>query len=638
MCGIAGIFSLSGRQVLPDAIDCLTDSMIHRGPDGRGVWFSPDRSVALGHRRLSILDLSPAGAQPMVSHNGRHVICYNGEIYNFLEIRKELENSGHQFRTNCDTEVILHAWERWGTEMLRRFNGMWAFCIYDLQEGKLFLSRDRFGVKPLFYYIDKEVFIFASEVRAIHGLIPDRVHPDPHYLRNNNHFHISSHGGEDTHLKEVKSLMAGHNFEVSRERQRMSMWYEAEKQNVPEGYEEQTERFRELLIDACRLRLRSDVPVATCLSGGLDSSSIVSLLGRNRTESGARFSHFSHQSFTASFPGSVLDETADARHVADKAGMNFESHVIECPSPDELERSIEDCDGPMPALAFYPIWKLYGHIKQCGISVTIDGQGADEMLGGYYLGYPALRGAWQRHNPLMLMDMARTYSSIHPDAPKWLSADWQRWRMVAGLEVTQTIKSPLKKLLQRFGLYDISRMKMPLKPQSPPQIGKSFASLDELDIALWRQVFVAPLPFLFHQYDRCSMAHGVECRMPFMDYRLMEYVFSLPLSSRIGNGFTKRILRDSMRDILPERIRTNRMKTGFNAPFSDWAKGPLKEWYADQLNSQQFLENPCFDGLGIRNEFEKNHSNLDERTSWAALHYNYWMTQSRRFQPQPITG
>jgi len=629
MCGIAGIFAFGGRKVAPAAIQALTRAIVHRGPDGEGKWFSRDRSIALGHRRLAVLDPSPAGAQPMSSHDERYVIVYNGEIYNFLEIARELKALGCRVDTASDTEVILLAYQVWGEDMLRRFNGMWALAIVDTERQSVFLSRDRFGVKPLYFYQDNECFVFASEVGAIQALIPDRVEPDQQFLGRLASFDFAPFGDGQTHLAQVKAVPAGFNLRVSDGQSKMGRWYSLPSAAVARRFSGQVTQFRELLVDACRLRLRSDVPVATCLSGGMDSSSIVSLLGREQGDCGIRADNFTHRSFTAAFPGTELDESADACLVAQAAGMEFDRCVITPPDAAELERAMAACDGPMPSLSFFPIWKLYRHIKDAGISVTIDGQGADEMMGGYYLGYPALRGAWQSRNIPWMVDVARTYSMLHPDGGEWIRNDWNQWRRVTRSESDQALKLPLKKVLSKLSLYDRRR----LEDQAAPPVWQTGAvhpgTRNELASALRRQFFGTPLPFLLHQYDRASMASGVECRMPFMDYRLVEFVFSLPLTALVGGGYTKRILRHSMRGLMPETIRTNRRKTGFNAPYTQWFDSGLREWLLDQVNDHSFASSDLFDGKGIQESVLSGSARTDERSIWPAVHTAWWAAQSK---------
>ncbi len=346
-------------------------------------------------------------------------------------------------------------------------------------------------------------------------------------------------------------------------------------------------------------------------------------------KSKSEISNFSHRSFTATFPGSDLDEAHAAQSLAAAKGMQLDLHTVECPTPELLEKAMAACDGPMPALAFYPIWKLYKHIKESGISVTLDGQGADEMLGGYYLGYAAMKGAWQLRQPGWFVDMFSTYGALNSSATAKVRNDLRKVLREGWHEANQHLKQPLKRLLGALGMYSPRPSKLRQSDLRPCAISASDTDLgNTLAHALWNQFFTQPLPFLLHQYDRCSMASGVECRMPFMDYRVVEYLFSLPMPSRIGGGYTKRVLREAVKGILPEQTRLKREKLGFNAPFSEWICGPLLGWTQDMVSSQAFGESIHFDGKEIRRQFRAgliaNELALAEWALWPCLHTTWW--------------
>lgn len=625
MCGIAGILSFDGAAVRLHEISTLTGRLRHRGPDAVGSWFSTNQRIGLGHTRLSILDTSPEAGQPMVSPSGHHVIVFNGEIYNFIEIAELLCAKGYVFRTQSDTEVLLHAWDCWGQAMFERLNGMWALAIYDTITGETALCRDRFGVKPLYFFNHARRFIFASEVQAIDRLLENKLSPDAEYLKTFSRFEIS----DRSYLSGVKALQPGFCMVVNPDGQiTSSQWYWLSSVEVPASLAEQAAVLKELVIDACRLRLRSDVPVATCLSGGIDSGSLVALLNEVPAGEG-RFPGFNHRSFTAAFPGTELDETEAARALAEMYRIELDVEVIGNPGPDELELALKACDGPMPTMAFYSIWKLYRHIRQQGISVTLDGIGPDEILGGYYLGFDALNGAWQEKKPLWFRDLYQTYAALYVDGPDWIRHDFKN----VCSRRADWLKLPVKKMLSAVGLRHESSVKKASASAIPPAwVPREHAmSKNPLALALWRQFFVSPLPFFLHQYDRASMASGVECRMPYMDYRIVEYLFSLPLESRIGGGYTKRVLREAVRGVLPDAIRLNRRKIGFNAPFSEWMRDPLKEWALDISGSASFIQSPYFDGVELSSKIrglgEVRGSSLDERTVWPALHTTWWLEQ-----------
>ena len=622
MCGVAGIIDFRGSRVRKNEIDMLSNSLRHRGPDAEGSWIAQNGCVGLGHTRLSILDISQEASQPMLSHDERYVIVFNGEIYNFLELAELLRAKGYSFRTKSDTEVLIHAWDCWGREMFSRLNGMWAFAIYDTISGETLLCRDRFGVKPLYYFADSERLIFASEVQAIDKFLDYRLSPDTNYLKGLLQLDV----GTSSHLAGINSVPAGFFMVIRQDGQiENRQWYSLSEADFPKKFSDQASKLKELIIDSCRLRLRSDVPVATCLSGGIDSGALVALLNKV-PEDEQRFPGFNHRSFTAAFPGTPLDETSSAQLLAKTYDIDLDVEVIDRPSAAELESALHDCDGPMPTMAFYSIWKLYKYIKSQGITVTLDGLGPDEILGGYYLGFEVLSGAWDARNPLWFCDVYKTQKALNPSARNQIRMDLHQ---IVRQRLSK-YKRPFKKRVSSPGMISESN-------QAP---GKSYAETpvwvpkdhsmrsNTLAIALWRQFFEAPLPFFLHQYDRCSMASGVECRMPFMDYRLVEYLFSLPLRSRIGAGYTKRVLREAVRGILPDSIRLNRRKTGFNSPFNDWLSGDLREWVLDISGSNSFTQSAFFDGQSLSSEIHASSDRfgavLNERSVWSALHLTWW--------------
>lgn len=420
MCGIAGIIGQAGYRVDTDALGQLTASLMHRGPDGHGTWTSACNRVGLGHTRLSILDLSQAAAQPMLSLDQRYCIVFNGEIYNFLEIADQLRADGVVFRSRSDTEVLLEGFRRWRHQLWDKLNGMWAVAIYDTVSGETLLCRDRFGVKPLYFlHRRNQPLIFASEASAIDQLLGGTLSPDRDYLKNLGHRDTA----DRSCFEAVTSLNAGEFLTVAPDGTlTRQTWYTVRTVDCPQTLPQQAERFRELLIDACRLRLRSDVPVATCLSGGLDSGSIVAVLHRY-VSAEPQFSGFNHRSFNAAFPGTQQDESSAAGRLAAECGVLLDSHPVNCPSPAQLEQALLSCDGPLPCLAFYPIWDLYRHIRQQGVVVTLDGMGPDEYLGGYYIGHAALQGAWETGSLPWFSDVAKTYAALYQNGRDAVAAD-----------------------------------------------------------------------------------------------------------------------------------------------------------------------------------------------------------------------
>jgi len=522
MCGIAGILNLR-QQVNVEELDRFTDSLAHRGPDGRGVFI--DGGLGLGHRRLAILDLSDAGRNPMPyggEDGKRYWITFNGEIYNFLELRSELQTLGHHFRTETDTEVILASYDQWGEECLSRFNGMWAFALWDSVERRLFLARDRFGVKPL-YYLAAERFAFASELKAFLQLKAFSVQFNealvPRILQNSEPWEGAT---DQTMMKNVRSLPGGHSMVINREGElSIRQWWETRDHVVeePQRYEEQVERFRELFLDAVRIRMRSDVPVGTCLSGGVDSGAVASSMAWLHEHAYGDLDRCAadwQKTFIATFPGSKLDERKYADEVARHIHADVHYSTFDA---EEAARAVTDSVWAVEfvhGIIAVPVWNIYREMRRQRILVSLDGHGGDELLCGY-TGY----------------------------------LDWP---------------------------------------------------MNQVNDNLYGDFHRTMLPSILRNYDRCSMAHGIEVRMPLLDWRLVTFAFGLPAESKIGGGFTKRVFRDAMKGIMPESIRTRRSKIGFNAPMIEWFNGSMKTVVQRVLDHRVWLQSPFWDGKSMRSQ------------------------------------
>lgn len=628
MCGIAGVYNLDNKKVQERDVKALTNAVRHRGPDGEGVWIRGN--IALGHRRLAILDLSPKGKQPMSYLDGRYWITFNGEIYNFLEIKDELISKGYKFTSESDTEVILASYDKWGDKMLDKFNGMWAFAIYDTKKRDVFLSRDRFGIKPLYYYLGKDKIAFSSEVQAIYKLLGNKHPLNKKVINDITLGSFLNHGSNETYLKDVYSLPGGHVLTIKDNKINVKKWYKLRKVRIPKKFINQAVGLRELLIDACRIRLRSDVPIGTCLSGGVDSGSITAVINSFKTKENDRFSNYTHRSFCASFRDTPIDEAKKARYLAKKLKSKLDVVEIKAPSKKELIEAMTMCDGPMHALAFYPIWSLYKYIKKQNITVTLDGQGPDEMLGGYRPVTEALNAAIELKKPGWFIDILNTYSA-QGETKQFSSRRYVA--RVLGVILFKNIIIMGSALLSCLGYTKY-------KDDLDKYFGKNkakfkFASTtrrfnNSLDKSLYEQFFQSLLPGILNQYDRCSMAFGVECRMPFMDYRIVEFIFSLPPEAKVGHGYTKRILREAMKELVPDKVRLEKQKTGFNAPIVDWFKGPLKKFMEEEMEQEEFVNSKYFDGKKIKQEFTKftkdPHAQWDVAWKfWPPVHLTWWL-------------
>jgi asparagine synthase (glutamine-hydrolysing) len=517
MCGIAGLWNLDGTTVDEAELDAVTDALAHRGPDGRGTVIDSQAQLGLGHRRLAILDLTQNARLPMSYRNGRYTITYNGEIYNFLELRKELEGLDYTFRTESDTEVILAAYDRWGEAAQLKFNGMWAFAIWDKKERRLFLSRDRYSIKPLYYTKNAGRFAFASEMKALLQQPRFRV-----MLNEAQVSQLFKHCNEvegntsETLLKGVMRLPGGHSLTVDqRGNVSLKKWWDTRRHipEIPATYEEQVERFKEIFEDAVRIRMRSDVPIATSLSGGLDSSAIASTMAyrqRLRDNKQQRTADDWQRAYIAVFPHKESAEKEYADEVVKAIGAR--PHYWNY-NEEEVIRHIADTVWANEYVyhgIISPAYLTYREARRKGSVVTIDGHGGDELLGGY---------SWYRQ--------------------------WPK---------------------------------------------------EKFNDNLYQDFHVKILPSILRNFDRVSMAHGVEIRMPFLDWRLVTYTFGLPVETKYHEGVSKRILRDAQVGIMPEKNRLRRSKMGFGFPMNGVFNGALAPMIDRISRHRLWQESPFWDG------------------------------------------
>ena len=590
MCGIAGIVNLGGNAVEPAEISRLTSLIAHRGPFGEGTWFSADRSLAFGHRRLAIIDPGEGGYQPMLSADGRYVIVFNGEIYNFLELRRELEQQGAVFRSQSDTEVILAAWQAWREEMLPRFNGMWALAIFDTDTRELFLARDRFGIKPLLYAVSPERFVFASEQRALvrSGLVDAAVDADVARRLLLDAFGIE--GSERTLFRQVRRLQAGHYMWLRQGKVSVRRWWRTVDHlpAVPGTEAERVARFRELFQDAVALRMRSDVPIGTCLSGGFDSSAVIcAMAAHEKSGMGPRDSTAWRHAFVAAFPGALNDERPMAEEAA--AWANVAPVILEIGQADaltDLDQILDDLDDVYISLPS-AIWLLYRQLTRNHVTVSLDGHGADELMGGYLQEGQALA--------FRIRNAAEDFASRSPLARR-------------GVDVLRALA------LRRQGVYFLRGGIGDLPAQLPLTAEDDVLPREwgGLNRRLYRMFHSTVLPTILRNFDRLSMAHGIEVRMPFMDWRLVTYTMALPESSKSSDGYTKAVARRAMAGLMPESIRTARRKVGFNSPMPEWLNGPLAGWTTDLLDRKVPAFSEMVDEAALRGAV----SRLTASKSW----------------------
>lgn len=567
MCGILGTIPSTEAQPFANALALLK----HRGPDGTGVWHSDDRAISLGHQRLSIIDLSDNASQPFVYEH--YVVTFNGEIYNFIELKQELEGKGYVFQTQSDTEVLAIAYAHWGKHCLQRFNGMWAFAIWNRKENSLFLSRDRFGLKPLFYSQQKEQFIFASEMKAIVPFLRE-VKPSRHFQWMVQH-DDSYQQMEDTLVEGIKRLPPGHYGEYIGGKLTINRYWNTLDNlvDVPDSYEEQVEVFRELLEKAVRLRLRTDVNLGCALSGGLDSSSVVATVARQQESS---YYDQLQQAYVAVLPNTVLDEQRYAEHVLER--YDIPSHLVEIdPNKgiDRLEDSLylfEEIYRTSPV----PMRQLYSSYRRNGTYVSLDGHGPDELFAGYG-NFFFLSFVDSGFDPEHIRQMTATYREMFPEGDTPMSTKKTGW-----LSYFKTM-----------GWYGLQKLKGPAhhwEQQDRKNHADQIKQMGVFNYELYKLFHYTIFPTLLRNYDRYSMMNGVEVRMPFTDHRLVSFCFSLPWQSKLKDGYTKSLLRDAVADWLPESITQRKRKIGFQTPITHWLHGPWKDYFMDAIRSQSFKE------------------------------------------------
>jgi asparagine synthase (glutamine-hydrolysing) len=600
LCGIFGIVDLGGgRRIDESRFRAGLETLAHRGPDGRFCKLIDDR-VMFGHARLSIIDLSDESNQPFLI-DGRYWLTYNGEIFNYLELRAELEAAGVRFRTAGDTEVLVRAYEHWGADCVSRFNGMWAFAIYDTETGEVFASRDRFGIKPFNYAVVDGQLLFASEIKAMLHYAPGLAVPHYGMIAN---FCRTSVGAqhEQTWFKAVKRLQPGHNLTVdaSGEIRTWRYWdYPREPAGDP-GFEAARDRYAALFEDAVRIRMRSDVPLGITLSAGVDSNSIAYVM--------QAVDPAPHHSFTARFQDEnfttaatiykdstrAVDESVVARRVAGELGL--EAHVVDTDYGDlvsELKRIVWHLESGNSSPAVIPLMQLLGEARK-RLTVVLDGQGADELLAGYVANvlFPAIgdqvkagrwRDAWSGLREYLKSYTLRALVLLAARrASNRLPVITRVQQRVQGLEA---VYGPLLRGLPRLADYP------PLDPM-PRETGAARAL---------REQHAGGLVNLLHYGDAVSMANSLEARMPFLDHRLVEFVWPLPDDYKLRMGVGKYVHREAMRGRVDDAILDDHIKHGFSTPISNEFRG--NESHAleaiEVLLSERCLSRGVFERRGL---------------------------------------
>jgi len=605
MCGIHGFFTSNQNR---DENNLLIRNMVastnHRGPDYSGIEVL--HPVYFGHNRLSIIDLNPEANQPM--NFGKYWIVFNGEIYNYKEIKVDLIQKGVQFSTSSDTEVILKSYDFYGEKCIEKFIGMWAFSIFNTEENSLFCSRDRFGIKPFYFIHHNEEFFFSSEIKSLKTT--------PNFSSNLNLSQVNRGlqlgwigYKNETYFSEIQTLEPGHNLVLKNKKLSISKYWSYESEQSAVSSSEAVQQFKDLFDDSLKLHVRSDVPIGATLSGGIDSSSIVSSLLKNSLSSNLETFSIYYDS-TKGF-----DERPFIRTIEQKYQKQFQLNYYS-PNEQEIAKDFDaiaySMDFPLSGsspISQYYVMKL---AKEKGIKVILSGQGADDYMGGYMHSYYRLYAEWMKHFQFgKLSKGIKEYKKIHAASNSKLT--------------NVLLKSTLSSFMSEDAIYKFEyKNYLPFlgNQKNDWNIFENFSSskLNEFHYALMNY---SSLPTLLHYEDRNSMAHSIESRVPFLDHRLVELLFQFPDDLKINNGWTKFVLRQAMEGVLPKEIQWRTDKKGFVTPGEIlWLRGSLAHLLEIDYTQISFLDKTKTKNL--IEDFKKG-NNKFAKLVWRVACLNHWL-------------
>jgi asparagine synthase (glutamine-hydrolysing) len=560
MCGITGIISNNRELITKEKIQLATSCLQHRGPDDEGTWIDNDHTIALGNRRLAIIDLAEEAAQPM-HYLGRYVMVFNGELYNYIELKSALEQKGHTFLTQSDTEVILASYHAYGSECLERFDGMFAFAIWDRKDKVLFAARDRFGEKPFFYYYDEELLAFASEMKSLWKMgVKKEVNSGMLYNFLTIGYATNPGNTSETFYSNIQKLPPASYIQYNAHTRKLSVnkyWQIFSEPNHRISEKEAIEKFTGLFRQSVRRRLRSDVCIGTSLSGGLDSSSIVSFCAGERTE------HYTHKCFTASFPDFNKDETQYASLVANRYKLEqYKVTIDESEVVALMEKVMQYQEEPISTSSPLAQYKVFAEAYKQNVKVLLDGQGADEVLGGYHKYY---KWYW--------LELYRNR--------KLNSTGELAYAQVNGIKEPFGFKHKIAALFPDLTTA-LVQTKKEKKAKRLKGLNEDFAYINRKNLyystplnhnlngALYFDTFIHGLEELLRIADRNSMANSTEVRLPFLNHELVQFLFTLPPHHKIYWGWTKWLLRKSVEHSLPDEIVWRKNKTGYEPPQKKW--------------------------------------------------------------------
>jgi len=577
MCGIVGFIS---EEIFDnDRLDSMVNTLNHRGPNDKGFKqfkLSNNKNIFLGHTRLSILDTSHQAHQPMIDE--KFILIFNGEIYNFIELRRELKALGYKFISTGDTEVVLKAFMEWGINAFKKFNGMWAIAIFDKLQNKLYLSRDRMGKKPLFYYQDKNKLIFASEIKAI--LKYPNLNIKPNFKKiyryiSTNYRYIDI--DTETFFQDIKQVAKSTVIEINIDLVHLSetKYWELNKFDTYKQSEKDTiDEFRNLLVDSVKLRLRSDVPVGVFLSGGMDSTSIVSIASKVLKQPIMTFSGITGEKKGIYDESEYIDEVVQDSEV---------KHQYIKPDPTNIFHTVNEMldfhDEPICTVTWYSLYLIVKNMKNAGVPVVLNGHGGDELLAGYWAHY--------QYNFVDLKDT----NILQKEIDLWHQ---NHKRSLSEIEISssriQKIVSNKIREIDTFPNYS-AVFKSTFKNEYNLNIEILTPKMNSLlSQKMYQELFFETVPVSLRAEDRNTMAHSIESRSPFLDHRLIEFSYALNNRYKIQNGLGKWILREAMKGILPEKVRTRKDKAGFIAPADEWFRTINKDQIFDMIKSKEFSD------------------------------------------------
>ncbi len=607
MCGIAGIISPNQEHINTYVLQRMGDTLRHRGPDGEGVWMNEGKRVGFSHRRLAIIDLTDQAAQPM-HYMGRYTIVYNGELYNYIELRDELKKVGYKFFSNSDTEVIMAAYDYYKIKCLQHFDGMFSFALWDEAEQTLIAARDRFGEKPFYYFNEKEVFVFASEMKAIWAA---GIEKEADYKMILNYITLgyvqNPADKTQTFFNDISSLPPSHYLLFRKGKLSVRKYWNIDKQQLNTiDQEEAVTKLNELFAVSVSRRLRSDVAVGTSLSGGLDSSSILYYI--------KQFQPKDVQTFSAVFPGFEKDESRFIQTVSNQ--LKITNHIV-TPNEQELYEDFEKLmyhhEEPIPSSSVYAQYRVFKLAKENGIKVLLDGQGADEVLAGYhrYL-------HWYLQEKVSRYQFFKMRNEMRSLKKNNIKVEWGIKNYVAAYLPSHVSLALEKREYNKIAHnHDVSKDLLSLlKGREWDGIHKPVVT--KLNDILCFNMMEHGIEELLRFSDRNSMAHGCEARLPFLSHELVKFIFSLPADYKIKGGFTKHILRKLMDKKLPDEIVWRTDKIGYEPPQKKWLDAPVMQEAVTEAKTK-LVQNGILNKQTLQKKVIPAHAHDEKNHDWRYL-------------------